>query len=122
MNAMRIFFLLQLLISVLLLPQLCRAQIVELRTAETEIALEAGGRCTASSQPPGSGSAEHGKTKHPRNLSSQSWLATPRFRSIGNLIADGSQTDARNVSFVYESANPHLRLTWSWKSRKTMVL
>jgi hypothetical protein len=113
MNAMRIFSPLRPLIFFLLFAGLCQAQIVELRTAETLIALDAGTDAPrlVSLRVPGQPKWEN---KASEELIKSVMVGDTETPVHWQLDRDGSRTDERNVSFVYESANPRLRLTWSW--------
>jgi hypothetical protein len=113
MYAMRFFFLLQLLTFFFLFPQLCQAQTVELRTAETQIGLEADADAprVVSLQVPGQSRWEN---KTSEDLIKSAMVGDTETPVHWQLDRAASQADARKVSFVYESANPHLRLTWSW--------
>jgi hypothetical protein len=102
-----------------LFPVLCLAQTAEhaqtaqLKSAQTQITMEAGPNVPllVSLQFPGQSQWE--------NKTSESFIhsvaigdqATPVHWQFNR---GASHTDARNVSFVYDSENPRLRLTWSW--------
>jgi hypothetical protein len=113
MNAMRIFSPLRPLTFFLLFAGLCQAQIAELRTAETLIALDAGTDAPrlVSLRVPGQPKWEN---KASEELIKSVMVGDTETPVHWQLDRDGSRTDERNVSFVYESANPRLRLTWSW--------
>ena len=95
-----------------------RAQVTaRLKTVDTDITVQAGssspslGTLTSAGQPPWV------------NRSSESPIA---FIEIsGKQIPctwafnrDASQVDEQRVEFVYDSASPHLRLTWEWRVRQ----
>jgi hypothetical protein len=97
----------------LLLRQFCQAQIVELGTAETQIGLQADADAPrlVSLQVPGQPKWEN---KASEELIKAVMVGDTETPVHWQLDRGASQTDARNASFVYESVNPHLRLTWSW--------
>jgi alpha-galactosidase len=107
---------LRLLPLVLTLATLCPAQTTQLKTAETHINLDAGADTPrlVSLQVPGRPKWE--------NRASEKLIGSVEIENKETpvqwrFVNDSSHSDAKSVSFVYESTNPHLRLTWSWTAR-----
>lgn len=102
-----------LLSTCFLLSALAFGQTAELETSETRIVVEAGEDMPRllSLQVPG----------RPKwhNLASEPLISSIEVAGETSPVRwrfdrKASHTDARNVSFVYDSENPRLRLTWSW--------
>src|SRR5215469_1495492 len=95
----------------------CVGQTAELNTADSRIVVEAG-----TDAPRLRSLQVRGQSKW-ENRSSEALINS--VESADQTIPihwrsdrDASHSDAKNVSFVYESENPHLRLTWSWTARE----
>jgi len=90
-------------------------QTARLETADTKIVVEAGAQGPRLTTLSGSGQGSW------ENLASEPLI---EFVEIGDekiplhwqFDRDASHSDEKSVSFVYESATPHLRLTWLWKA------
>ena len=98
----------------LLLSTLGLAQNAELMTTDTQIILEPGsaGPLLVSLQVPGGPKWENRASE---KLIDSVMIGDNKVPVHWQLDTSANQSDAKNVSFVYESANPHLRLTWSWR-------
>jgi len=113
MNAMRNLSQLRLLIFFVLFPAPCPAQTAELKTAQTQITLEAGADAPrlVRLQVPGQPKWEN---KTSEELIKSVMIGDTETPVHWQFDPNESRTDQGSVRFVYESANPHLRLTWSW--------
>jgi len=97
----------------LLFSTLCIAHTTELKTTDTQIVLEAGTDAPRliSLQVPGQQKWE--------NSASEALIASVEIADNETPVQwqfdrDASHADSKSVAFVYESASPRLRLTWSW--------
>ncbi len=101
-------------IFVLLLAPSAAGQTARLQTSETEIVMEAGGSGPGlvSLKVPGQSKWEN---KASESLIESVEIAGKKMPVHWQLDANASRSDDKNVSFVYESATPHLRLTWRWR-------
>ncbi|MCU1269173.1 MAG: hypothetical protein JWN74_467 [Acidobacteriaceae bacterium] len=90
-------------------------QSARLRTADTQIVLEAGAHTPRllSLEIPG-----HPKwqTTASETLIQSAEIAGKDVPVQWQLDGNASQIDEKSVSFIYESATPHLRLTWKWRA------
>src|SRR3989440_836224 len=89
-------------------------QTARLQTADTQIEVEAGGNAPrlVSLEVPGQLKWE---SKASESLIESVEIAGKNTPVHWQLDANASRSDDKNVSFVYESATPHLRLTWQWR-------
>jgi hypothetical protein len=89
-------------------------QTATLRTTDTQIVLEAGDSAPrlVSLQIPGHAKWEDRVSEHLIEAIEIADKSTPLHWQFNR---DASQVDERNVSYIYESASPHLRLTWGWR-------
>lgn len=92
---------------------LCLAQTAELKTSETRIVLGAGPEAPSllSLQVPGQPKWEN---RGSEALIKSVELGGEQTQVHWQFDRDASHSDAKSVSFIYESKNPRLRLTWSW--------
>jgi alpha-galactosidase len=97
----------------ILLPALAVGQTAELETSETRIVVEAGENMPRllSLQVPGQPKWQN---RDSEALIKSITIAGETSAIRWRFDRDASHIDARNVSFVYDSENPRLRLTWSW--------
>jgi len=103
--------------AVVFLSTVCVAESVELRTADTRIAVDAGIDTPhlLSLQIPG-----HPKwdSKTSEALIKSVEIAGEEMPIRWRFDREASHTDAKSVSFVYESESPRLCLTWSWIAKQ----
>ena len=106
-----------LLPTCLLLSPLCVGQKAELETAETQIVVEAGMDMPRllSLQVPGQPKWQNRASETLIQAVESGDETTPVHWRFDR---DASHADAKNISLVYESENPHLRLTWSWIAKQ----
>lgn len=102
----------------MLFPALSFAQTAELKTAQTQIILEAGADTPrlVSLEVPGQPKWEN---KNSESLINSVEIADQEVPVHWQLNREASRTDSKSVAFIYESANPHLRLTWSWIAKES---
>ena len=95
----------------------CAGQTAELGTTETRILVEAGAETPRflSLQVPGQSKWENRSSELLINAVE---IADQTISVHWRYDRNASHTDAKNVSFVYESESPHLRLTWSWTAKE----
>ncbi|MBO0910917.1 MAG: alpha-galactosidase [Acidobacteria bacterium] len=105
------------LVTFLFCSILSLAQSGEVKTADTEIVLEAGPRSPrlASLRVPG---RPKWANRTSESLIKSVGIADQETPVDWQFDRDQSRIDGKSVSFVYESANPRLRLTWSWTARE----
>lgn len=106
-----------LLPTCLFLPTLCLGQKADLRTTETQIVVEADADMPRllSLQVPGQPKWQNRASEALINAIESGDETTPvHWRFDRN----ASHADAKNISWVYESENPRLRLTWSWIAKQ----
>jgi disulfide oxidoreductase YuzD len=99
------------------LASLCFAQTAELKTVQTQIVVEAGTAAprVVSLQVPGQPKWENGASAALIKFVEIADQETPVHWQLDR---EASRTDAKSLVFVYESANPRLRLTWSWTAKE----
>ena len=95
----------------------CLAQTAELKTSDTDITLAAGLETPrlVSMQMPGQPKWEN---KASEALIKSVEVGDAEIPVHWKFNREASHSDAKNVVFVYESFNPHLRLTWSWSAKE----
>lgn len=101
----------------MLFPALCMAQNAELTTRDTQIVIEAAPDAPRLVSLQISGHAKW------QSQSSESLIKSVEIKGEQKLVqwhlnSSASRADDRTVSFVYESSDPHLRLTWSWIAKE----
>jgi disulfide oxidoreductase YuzD len=98
-------------------PALSFAQTAELKTAQTQIVLQAGADAPRliSLQVPGQSKWEN---KASETLIQSVEIADESTPVRWQFDGEASRTNTTSVAFVYESENPHLRLTWSWIAKQ----
>jgi hypothetical protein len=89
-------------------------QTATLQTADTQIVVEAGGSAPrlVSLQVSGQAKWEDRASEPLIEALEMAGKSTPLHWQFNR---SASHVDEQNVSFVYESASPHLRLTWVWR-------
>jgi alpha-galactosidase len=90
-------------------------QSTRLQTADTQIVVEAGGDGPrlVSLEVPGQSKWEN---RASASLIQSVEIAGKNTPVHFQLHPNASRSDEKNVSLVYESATPHLRLTWQWRA------
>jgi len=101
-------------IFVLLAGACALGQTANLQTADTQIVLEAGATRPrlVSLQVPGQSKWQDRMSETLIESAEVVGKSTPVHWQFDR---DASHTDQKSVSFVYDSASPHLRLTWEWR-------
>ena len=97
-------------------PLTGNAQTVSLHTAQTVVRLEAGAAAPQllSLQAPGKVLwTNHAAEDLIANVEVDGHSVPLRWK----LVAKEGHSDAKHISFVYETQAPHLRLTWEWSAR-----
>ena len=106
------------LLAVVLIPGAVGQTTAQLRTADTELTIEA-----SASAPRLASLAFPGLPKW-ENRASETLIASVEIEGKSTTVSwtfnrDASQITEQRVFFVYECATPHLRLTWEWRLRQT---
>src|SRR5262249_25065111 len=104
-------------IAWLLLPGACLAQTADLKTRDTQIALEAGANAPrlATLQEPTGPKWENQVSE---SLIKFVQIDEQEMQVTWQFNREASSIGEKRVTFVYESADPHLRLTWSWAAKE----
>lgn len=99
------------------LSALCLAQTRELKTAQTRVVLQADTDSPRliSLEVPGQPKWENRTSE---SLINSVEIADQEVPVHWQLDREASHTDSSSVAFVYDSANPRLRLTWSWVAKE----
>jgi len=95
---------------------LADAQTASLRTAQTVVRLQAGRTVPRllSLQAPGKGLWINNAAE---DLITSAEVDGHPVPLQWKLFANAGHADAKRVSYIYETQNPHLRLTWEWNAR-----
>jgi len=111
------FFALRRRFLLLLFPTVCLAQTAELKTAQTQIVVDAGTDAPRllGLQVPGQPKWEN---KNSEALIKAVEIGGEEMPVRWHFNREASRTDAKSVSFVYESESPRLRLTWLWTAKQ----
>jgi alpha-galactosidase len=90
----------------------------QLKTSDTELVLEAGPTTPrlVSLSSPGPRAWDNRTSE---NLIASVEISDREVPVKWSFNREASQIGEQRVSFVYESASPHLRLTWEWQTRQT---
>jgi len=89
----------------------------QLKTSDTELVFEAGATAPriVSLLPPGLPKWENRASE---NLIASVEISEKKVPVQWSFNREASQISGERVAFVYDSASPHLRLTWEWKTRQ----
>ena len=96
-------------------PWLCRAQISEIRTTETQVRVEPGP--TAPRLLTLQAAATQWRNGEPQKLIDQARIGDRVIPVHWQLNRAASHSDQRRTVYVYDSKSPSLRLSWEWTAR-----